>query len=192
VVVQEIFGVNAHIRKVTEHFASLGYVALSPAIFDRIERGVQLSYSGTDREKAMQLYQKLDARKATADVVATIRYGTQSGKAGVVGYCYGGLLAWLAASEDSGLSAAVGYYGGGITNNLDKAPKCPVQLHYGTLDGHVPIEPARAIPNRYPGVQVYEYPADHGFNCDERPSYNREAAALAGQRTEEFFAKYVG
>ena len=192
VVVQEIFGVNDHVKKVTEGFCEQGYAGVAPAIFDRIERNVTLGYGANDTARARALYQKVNVDAALADVAAAVQYSTQFGRVGVVGYCFGGLLAWLASCKVPNVSTAIGYYGGGITNNLALTPRAPTMLHFGSLDQHVPIEPALAIPRTHPSVTVYAYEADHGFNCDERPSFNRDASELAMQRTIAFLRKHIG
>jgi carboxymethylenebutenolidase len=192
VVVQEIFGVNDHIQEVTEQFCEFGYTGVAPAIFDRIERSVSLGYGADDFARAKALYQKVKVDPAVADVAAAVQYSTQFGRVGVVGYCFGGLLAWLASCKVPNVSAAVGYYGGGITDNLALVPRAPTMLHFGSLDQHVPIEPALAIPRSHPSITVYAYEADHGFNCDERPSFNKDASDLAMQRTVAFLRKHIG
>jgi carboxymethylenebutenolidase len=192
-VLQEIFGVNGHIKSVTNHFAEQGYVAIAPAFFDRQERGVELSYGEDDYAKAVKLYSGMSVEHALADTAATIEYATRYGRVGVVGYCFGGLIAWLAACKAEGLNAAVGYYGGGITDNLDLTPRVPTQLHFGASDAHIPVGPLSGIQKAHPQVEVFIYEgADHGFNCNERPSYNAAAAAAAGQRTLQFLRLHVG
>jgi carboxymethylenebutenolidase len=192
VVVQEIFGVNAHIRSVADHFALEGYLAVAPALFDRKERGVELGYEGADMQKAMTLIPKTpdDMQKAVADTAAAVAYGRDEYKTqvGVVGYCWGGSVAWLAAAELP-IAAAVGYYGGFIAKSLEYAPKVPIMLHFGRKDDHIPMEDIEKIEAAYPEIPVYLYDAGHGFNCSVRGSYDEPSAKLALERTLAFFAE---
>lgn len=198
VVIQEIFGVNSHIRGVVDGFAKDGYVTIAPALFDRIERGVELKYEGEDLQKAFGFYQKLDPKTAILDVAAAFQQVEAEGAgAGVVGYCFGGFMAWLSATrgKQAGFSpkCAVGYYGGGIGNVAGEQPNCPVMLHFGAEDTHIGMDQVDAVRKAHPEVQVFVYEgAGHGFNCDARSSYNPEAAALARRRTLEFFRQYIG
>lgn len=187
VVVQEIFGVNAHIRSVADGWAKDGFVAVAPALFDRIERGVELQYSGADMEKARSFIPKLDMEKSLTDVAAALDWVRHEAgkKCGVVGYCFGGSLAWLAATRLKA-DAAVGYYGGQIVRHVDERPECAVMLHFGKLDKHIPQTDVDRIEQEHPEVQVFRYEADHGFNCDARTSYNAESAKLARERSLEF------
>lgn len=197
VVVQEIFGVNAHIRSVVDGFATEGYVAVAPALFDRIEPGVELRYEGEDMQKAFGLYQKLNPETALLDVVAGFEQVKSEGAgAGVVGYCYGGLMAWLSATRGTALGmrpkCTVGYYAGGIGNVAKEQPSCPVLLHFGEKDTHIGPDQVQAVREAHPDVQVYLYEgAEHGFNCDARASYNPAAAALARQRTLDFLDQHI-
>lgn len=194
VVVQEIFGVNSHIRSVADGFAAKGYLAVAPALFDRIEPGVELGYEGEDMVRARELLGKLRFDLSLADTQAAIDYAAaESGtKVGVVGYCFGGSIAWLAASRLSGLAAAVGYYGGRIPDDVDELPRVPVLLHFGEFDDHIPLQGVEEVAKRHPEVAVQIYPAGHGFNCDQRASFDAPSAALAKQRTLEFFARELG
>jgi carboxymethylenebutenolidase len=195
VVVQEIFGVNAHIRRVADGFAADGYKAIAPAIFDRAEREVELGYEGTDRDKGMALRKSIPYDAMLADIAASVEALKDSGKAGIVGYCLGGTLAWLAAAKVSGLAAAVGYYGGAIAANLSDLPRCPVLLHFGEEDTGIPmadVEKIRAATD--PGsVRVFTYPnAGHAFNRDGNKAFHGESARLARERTIAFFREHVG
>lgn len=192
VVVQEIFGVNHHIRGVTDFFASQGYLAIAPAIFDRVRKGVDLGYGGADRQTAMGLMGKADSQKMMLDVAAAIPVAKEGGKVAVVGYCLGGSLAYLAASRLPDVSAAVCYYGGRILDAKDDTPKVPTILHFGEKDAHIPIARVKEFAAAHPDLPVYTYPADHGFNCDERDAYDAPSAALARTRTLEFLAKTIG
>jgi len=193
VVIQEIFGVNRHIRSVAEEFARDGFLAVAPALFDRIERGVELSYEGADAKKGIDLLQKLDINKSLEDVAAALEYTRQQTgkKSGVIGYCYGGLLAWLSATRLHP-DAAVGYYAGRIGNFANENPTAPVQLHFGKLDTHIPVEQVNKVAEAHPDVEINWYEnAGHGFNCDMRASYNAEASALARNRALAFLRNHL-
>ena len=192
VVVQEIFGVNPHIRRVADGFAAEGYVAIAPALFDRMKPGIELGYTPEDIGQAMTLLNGIDQKAALLDVQAAIKAAQEGGKVGVVGYCWGGTLAFAAAAELDGVSAAVGYYGGGIAKILDKSPKVPLMLHFGELDAHIPMSDIEAIKRALPAVPVYTYKADHGFNCDARGSYDKASAVAALEKTLAFFHQHVG
>lgn len=192
VVVQEIYGVNHHIRGVADFFASQGYLAIAPAIFDRVRKDVDLSYSGADRQTAMGLMGKTDSQKMMLDVAAAVPIANAGGKVAVVGYCLGGSLAYLAASRLPDVSAAVCYYGGRILDAKDDTPKVPTILHFGEKDAHIPIARVKEFAAAHRDLPVFLYPADHGFNCDERDSYDAPSAALARSRTLEFLAKTIG
>jgi carboxymethylenebutenolidase len=192
VVIQEIFGVNHHIRGVADFFASQGYLAIAPALFDRVQKGVDLGYGGSDRQTAMALMGKLDNQSTALDVAAAIQAAKQGGKVAVVGYCLGGSIAYVAASRLPDVSAAVCYYGGRILDAKDDYPKVPTILHFGEKDAHIPIARVKDFAAAHPELPVYTYPADHGFNCDERASYDAPAATLARTRTLEFLAKTIG
>lgn len=193
VVIQEIFGVNDHIREVADGYAEAGYVAIAPQIFDRVERDVALGYQEADMKRGIELsFQQLDHALVLQDLQAAVDAGGAHGRVGVVGYCFGGLLSWRAACELSGVSAAVAYYGGGIARETDRRPRCPVMMHFGEQDAHIPMADVDSIESAQPDVRVFVYPADHGFNCGHRASYDEESARLAKQRTLEFFAEHVG
>jgi carboxymethylenebutenolidase len=192
VVVQEIFGVNAHIRSVADGYAKDGFLAVAPALFDRIERNVELGYEGADSQKAMALYAKLNLEQSLQDVAAALDFvHIESGaKAGVIGYCYGGSLAWLAATRLHP-EAAVGYYGGQITNYTDERPSAPVMLHFGKLDKHIPAEVADRVHAANPAVEIYWYDAGHGFNCEPRRSFDAPSAKLARERSLSFLKSHL-
>ena len=192
VVIQEIFGVNSHIREVCDGYAAAGYRALAPALFDRVDAGIELGYEADDMTRGVELaFSKLEMPNTLADVQSAINHLAKHGKVGVVGYCYGGLLTWLSACNAENLSCASGYYGGGIINFNDQQPKVPLILHFGELDAHIPMTDVQAIDEAHPDVTVYTYDADHGFNCDHRASFNAPASELATQRTLDFFAKHL-
>lgn len=188
VVIQEIFGVNKHIRAVADGFGKDGFLVAAPALFDRFEKNVELAYEGDDLKKAFELYQKLDPAKAILDVAAALEYvKAQTGKkVGTIGYCYGGLMSWLSATRLA-TDASVGYYAGGIGNFAAETPKAPVMLHFGRLDTHIPAEQVEKVADAHPEVKIFWYEgAEHGFNCDMRSSYNAEAAKLARERSLAF------
>ncbi|WP_370204824.1 dienelactone hydrolase family protein [Pararhodobacter marinus] len=193
VVIQEIFGVNVHIRDMCDRFAAAGYAALAPAIFDRIERDFECGYEPDDIAMARAFIPRLDWNGVMLDTEAARAELAQYGKVGIVGYCLGGSVAFLAAAEMDGIAAASCYYGGKIKDFADKKPRCPVQLHYGALDKGIPPENYEAVHAARPDCEFYLYEeADHGFNCDRRASFHPEAAAMAQKRTEKLFAEYVG
>lgn len=188
VVLQEIFGVNHHIRAVVDKFAAAGYLAIAPALFDRVEKGVELGYGMEDRPRAMDLRGRTKIEDTLADVAAAIEAAKDGGKVGIVGYCWGGTLAYAAACRLPGVAAAVGYYGGGIAGIAAEKPRIPLMLHFGERDKHIPLTDVEKIRAAQPEVPVFVYAADHGFNCDERESYAAAAAQEAELRTMEFFA----
>lgn len=192
VVLQEIFGVNAHIRAVVDGYAAAGYAAIAPQIFDRVERDVELGYTAqADFDKGLKLaFQDLDLARTLDDIAAAAQAMQVHGKVGVVGYCFGGLLTWLAACEIDGVAAASAYYGGGIAKQLQRQPRCPVMMHFGERDAHIPLSEVEAIRQAHPAVQVFVYDADHGFNCADRASYDQPSAATALQRTLAHFEKH--
>jgi carboxymethylenebutenolidase len=192
VVVQEIFGVNAHIRSVADGYAKDGFLAIAPALFDRIQPGVELAYEGADMQTGRNLAQKLVADLALSDIAAAIEFacGSTAKKIGVIGYCYGGTMAWLAACRLHP-EAAVGYYAGRIGNYADETPSCPIMLHFGKQDTHIPAEEVEKMHAAHPEVEIYWYDAGHGFNCDARASYNSAAAAEARERSLDFLKKHL-
>lgn len=188
VVLQEIFGVNHHIRAVADKYAAAGYLTIAPALFDRVEKGVELGYDMADRPRAMELRGRTKIDETLADVAAAIEAAKAGGNVGVVGYCWGGALAYAASTRLPGVTAAVGYYGGGIVGMAAERPRTPLMLHFGDRDKHIPLSDVEKIRAAQPEVPVFVYAADHGFNCDERDSYDASAAAEAELRTMEFFA----
>ena len=195
VVIQEIFGVNSHIQAVTDRFAALGYLAIAPAMFERVTSGVNLGYQPDDMTAGMGLKAAatdLPAPGVMQDIQAAIDHAASQsgGKVGVIGFCWGGLLTWQSACTLNGISAAVPYYGGGMTaaTEIARQPKCPVMAHFGEKDGYIPLDGVHAFAAAHPGVTVHTYDADHGFNCDQRGSYNQAAADAARERTLAFFA----
>jgi carboxymethylenebutenolidase len=187
VVIQEIFGVNRHIRSVADKFAAEGFLAVAPAIFDRVEKNVELGYEGADMQKAMGFAQKLKIDDAVKDVDAALACAQKAtGKpVGVVGFCFGGTLAWLCATRLKP-AAVVGYYGGQIAKFAGENPHVPVLLHFGRQDTHIPEADVAKVQAAHPEVEVYWYDAGHGFNCDLRGSYNEAAAKTAFERSLAF------
>ena len=189
VVIQEIFGVNIHIREVVDGYAQEGYFAIAPQIFDRIEANIELGYTDEDMGQGIELaFQKLDHAKVLEDLQATINHSAQQGKVGVVGYCFGGLLTWLSACHLDSVAAASSYYGGGVAGQMALNAKCPVIMHFGELDAHIPMTDVEKVKNAQPEVPVFVYAADHGFNCNHRGSFDAPAAELAKSRTLAHFA----
>lgn len=195
VIAQEIFGVNEHIRRVTDDYAREGYWAIAPALFDRVQPGIELGYGPEDMQKGMDIRSKVNTDDAVIDVAAALAKAAKqvggSKRVAVVGYCWGGTLAWLAATRlEPG--AAVGYYGGQIAKYVSEDPECAVMLHFGKLDKHIPQSEIDKIQQRYPGMSVFTYDAGHGFNCDMRADYEPKSAKLAKDRTLEFLQKHLG
>ena len=198
VLVQEIFGINAHIRSVADGYAKDGFVVVAPALFDRIERGVELKYEGDDQKRAYSLYPKLNPETALLDVAAAYDHVRSSGKGiGVLGFCYGGFLSWLAATRGEDLkmqpSCCVGYYAGGIGSVATEEPSCPVMLHFGANDSHIGTDQIEAVRNAHPEVEIFVYEgAGHAFNRDVDPnSFAPEAAVLARSRSLAFLKTHI-
>ncbi|HXE16027.1 MAG TPA: dienelactone hydrolase family protein [Stellaceae bacterium] len=194
VVIQEIFGVNHHIKAVADGFAKEGYVAVAPALFDRSEKNVDLGYDQAGMTAGRGHIGKIPMDKIGEDTQAAIDYAKQFGKVGIVGYCLGGSVAFRAATQLNGIDAAVGYYGGQIASIADQKPKVPTMLHFGDQDQSIPPADVDKIKTARGGdSQIFVYQgAGHGFNCDERPSWNADAAKTALQRTLDFFKKHIG
>jgi len=192
VVVQEIFGVNPSIQAVADSYAKDGFVAIAPALFDRLEKGVLLGYGTEDMKKAFALYPQLDVDKALLDVGAAYAYAQGTGKGvGVIGFCYGGLMAWLSATRGENVkmqpACTVGYYAGGVGKVASEEPSCPVLLHFGAADDHIGKDQVDAVRTAHPEVEIYLYEgAGHAFANPDRPSYVAEAAKLARERSLAF------
>jgi len=192
VVIQEIFGVNAHIRSICDRLANAGYVAMAPAIFDRIEPDFQSGYSPEEVAVARKFVANPDWPAMLRDTQAAIDAVKDAGPVGIVGFCLGGSVAYAAATKLSGLSAAVGYYGGAVVRFADDKPTVPVQLHFGEKDTGIPLADVETIKAKRPEVEVFVYPgAQHGFGCDERTSYDKASSDLAWQRSLAFFGKHL-
>ncbi len=191
VICQEIFGVNVHIREVTDGFAGEGYLAIAPALFDRIETGVELAYTADDTARGRALRTALAWDRVMLDVGAAAAEVRAGAGVGVVGYCWGGSLAWLAACRLP-VAAAVGYYGGQIHEHRAETPNCPVLLHFGERDPIITKEHVAEIAALHPEAPIFTYDAGHGFNCTARADYDAEAAAVARWRTLDFLAQHLG
>jgi carboxymethylenebutenolidase len=192
VVIQEIFGVNHHIRAVCDRLASEGYVAIAPAIFDRLERNFQSGYSPDEVTVARKFVANPDWTAMLRDTQAAINAVKNVGPVGIIGFCLGGSIAYAAATKLSGLSAAIGYYGGAIVRFADDKPKAPTQLHFGEKDAGIPPSDVETIRAKRPDVDIYIYPgAQHGFHCDERASYDKASADIAWPRSLGFLAKHL-
>lgn len=193
VVVQEIFGVNQHMRNVCARFAREGYAVIAPALFDRTARGTELSYTPDDVARGRALRAEVREAGTLADIEAAAAALPQGAARGIVGYCWGGTVAWLGATRSTSFRAANGWYGGGVVASKDAVAGCPVQLHFGEKDASIPMADVAAIQAAQPGVEVFVYAgAQHGFGCDERGSYSRADAELAWGRTLDFFARHLG
>jgi carboxymethylenebutenolidase len=192
VVVQEIFGVNSHVRGVADGYANDGYLVVAPALFDRAERGFEIGYSQPEIDRGRAIMQNLSLDEALKDVDAAIKAVASAGKTGIVGYCWGGTVAWVAAAKLDGLACSAPYYGGGVLANKDLRPRCPVLLHFGESDHAIPIAEVRAWLAARPELTAHVYGAGHGFNCDQRGSFHAESAKLARERTVAFFRQHIG
>ena len=198
VVIQEIFGVNSHIRSVADGYAAQGYLAVAPAAFHRVKPGVELGYTDADMGEGFghkTAVEALPAPGVMQDIQAAIDYAakTSGGKVGIVGYCWGGLLTWRAACTLKGLSAAAPYYGGGMTTEAEIArhPQVPTLAHFAEEDKWIPLDSVEAFKKAHADVQVFTYAAHHGFNCDQRGSWDAPSAALARERSLAFFAQHL-
>ena len=189
VVLQELFGVNRHIRSVADGFAADGYRVVAPALFDRAERNVELGYGPDDLKRGQELRKKLSMEETMADIASAVSAVADAGKVGMVGYCWGGLLAFLAAGQTKDVSAAVAYYGGRIADNLDSTPKIPMMMHFGDQDRNIPLSDVEKIRATYPEITVHIYSANHGFNCDDRSAFDQASADLAKGRTRAFLSE---
>lgn len=193
VIIQEIFGVNSHIRSVCDRVAEMGYVAIAPALFDRFKRDFESGYSPDEISHCRSLLGNVDWDAFMRDVDAARIDIDGNGKTGIVGFCMGGSVSFLSACRLEGLSAAVCYYGGRIIDFADERPSCPTQMHFGEEDAAIPMSDVDSIRTRRPDCDIYTYPgAGHGFHCDERGSFHPEAAKLAWERTSAWLTDNVG
>jgi carboxymethylenebutenolidase len=192
VVIQEIFGVNHHIRSVADRYAALGYVAIAPQVFDRAEKNFEAGYDQKSMEAGRGMRGKISTEALLSDTQAAVDVGKQYGKVAVIGYCMGGSVAFLAATRLDGVACAVGYYGGQIAQSCDEKPRVPTMLHFGDQDQSIPMTDVEKIKKARPETPIFVYHAGHGFHCDERASFAPEAAQVAACRSQEFLAKHVG
>ena len=191
VVVQEIFGINGHMRRVSDHLAGFGYRVISPALFDRAERGVELEYTPDGVQRGLALRAAIDDAAVMRDIEASAA-ALSPRPTGIIGYCWGGSIAWWGATQSKSFKAAIGWYGGGIAASKDAQPGCPVQLHFGAEDKGIPLSDVNAIQQAHPGLPIYVYPgADHGFGCDDRASFHAQANEIAEHRSLAFFAEHL-
>jgi carboxymethylenebutenolidase len=189
-VLQEIFGVNSHMRAVADGFAAAGYLAIAPSLFDRVRRNVEMGYAPPDVEHGRGYVAQVSEEKLLLDMRACINVVRHAGAVGVVGYCWGGSLAYLAACELP-VAAAVAYYGTRTLQYLENKPRAPVMYHFGDRDKTIPPEAIEKIRAAHPQGEYFTYPADHGFNCDQRASFDAPSARLAHERTLAFFARHL-
>ena len=192
VVVQEIFGVNSHVRGVCEGYAADGYLVVAPALFDRVSPRVDLGYTQDDIERGRALKAKAALEPALRDVDAARMAVAPAGKVGVIGYCWGGYVTWMSAARLAGVACAVPYYGGGMLEAVSERPRCPVLAHFGEKDAMIPADGVRKFAAAHPDVEVHLYPANHGFNCEQRASYDAPSAKLARERTHAFQHNHLG
>ena len=191
VLIQEIFGVNNHIKTVAEKFSSNGYLVGAPSLFDRVQPDIQLGYSIEDIRRGRELKDNLGNESPLMDITATLNIVRSAGHVAVVGYCWGGTLAWLSACQVDGFNAAISYYGGGIGKLLSIQPKCPSIFHFGEQDHAIPAEEINSLRQAHPECPIYLYPAGHGFNCEQRDSFNSTSSAIAFERTIQHLDKYI-
>ena len=192
VIAPEIFGVNSHIRAVTDGYAADGYLAIAPALFDRAQRGYDTGYSPDEIQAGVAVMQKVSLDDALRDVETCVAHVASAGKVGIVGYCWGGTVAWVAAAKVSGLACSIPYYGGGIYGQIASKARCPVLFQFADQDKSPTLAQAREAAAAHPQAIAHFYAAGHGFNCDHRGSYDAPSAALARQRALEFLALHVG
>ncbi len=192
VVIQEIFGVNGHMRRVADGFAADGYLAIAPALYDRDRPGIELGYDEDDVTEGREIRARVGNDDPLKDIAAAAAAERSAGKVGIVGYCWGGTLTWLSATQLDGFAAASSYYGGGIGGLAAEQPRCPVIFHFGEQDHAIPMEEVDKVRTHHPALPIHVYPAGHGFNCDERGSYEPKSAEIARERTLAFFNQHLG
>lgn len=195
VVIQEIFGVNSHIREVADRYAAAGYLAVAPAVFDRVQPGVNLGYSPEDMQAGIGIVSggQLDFTKVIADARAAGKYAAKAGKVGITGYCFGGLVTAASSIQSADVFAAgSSYYGGNTITLIGQKPGIPLQAHYGELDHYIPMTDVQKIKDAWSDAEVYVYAADHGFNCDQRATFHAQSAAIAQARSFRFFDQHIG
>lgn len=191
VLIMEIFGVTAHIRDLCHEFAAQGYEVLAPALYDRVQPNFQAGYTPDDIQAGIQMRAKIAQESVVSDVQACIDFLANRGKVGILGFCYGGTVSFLAACRCRNLSAASGYYGSGIKDLQTETPRCPTILHFGDRDHGIPLDVVEGIQAAQPAVNCYIYPADHGFVSDRPSNHDDAATALAHKRTLRLFEQYL-
>jgi carboxymethylenebutenolidase len=191
-VIQEIFGVNQHIRAVADSYAAEGFAVMAPCLYDRAERGFEVGYVPDDIARGRDVRALVPWDDAVKDMAATVDALKQYGKVGSVGYCWGGSLSWLAATRIDAVAGSVCYYGGQIAMYNDEQAQNPVLMHFGEHDHGIPMEDVDKIKAAHPDATVHIYPAGHGFNCDERGDFDADSAKTAWERSLAFFAEHVG
>ena len=193
VVIQEVWGLNTFIRGVVDRFARHGYLAVAPAMFDRLDYGYESDNYGPDQFVIIGgMMKRFDHATAIPDVEAAVKTAAEGGKVGITGYCFGGSVTWRAAHHGLGLSAASGYYGGGIPNYIGMAPKIPLEMHYADQDKGIPLDQVEELKAKYPDVGIYVYAGDHGFCNSERPAnFNQASCTAASARTLDFFNTHL-
>ena len=194
VVIQEVWGLNNWMRSVVDRWAKHGYLAVAPAMFDRIDYGYESNNYGPDQFVIIgEMMKKFEMATAMLDVEVAIKAAAEGGKVGITGYCFGGRVSWIAAHHGLGLSAGSGYYGGGVQNYIDLAPKIPLEMHYGDKDKGIPLEQVEQLKARHPNVDIYVYPGDHGFcNSDRSSNFDEASCTKASARSLAFFHKHLG
>ena len=188
IILQEIFGVNDHIKDVAESYAAQGWYVLAPALFDRSAEGVSLAYNKDGVAAGREHKTAVDSH-AEGDIAACLAYCNADGPRVVIGYCWGGSLAWRMACRHDGPDIAIAYYGGEIPALINETPRCPVQAHFGEKDASIPMDGVHRFRDAHPEVETFIYDADHGFNCDHRPQYDEAASTLARQRVEQIITR---
>ena len=191
VIIQEVFGVNDHVRGVCDAYAADGYSVVAPALFDRAERNVELGYDQDQLARGREIRGALGWDEPLLDVAAALAHVRSLGKVATIGYCWGGSVAWLSATRLD-VDAAVGYYGGQIIDFVEETPRCPVLLHFGETDAFIPMQNVELIRAKHAEIPLYTYPAGHGFNCESRADYDQKSANLARERTLAFIREHAG
>lgn len=194
VLIQEVWGLNNWVRSVADRWARHGYLTIAPSMFDRMQPGFESENYAPDHFAIVgELMKSFSMDKALLDIEAAIRAASEGGKVGITGYCFGGRLSWVAAARAAGLSAASGYYGGGVPNYIDLTPRVPIEMHFGDKDQGIPLEQVEQLKARHPEADIYVYNGDHGFCNSDRPEKFDEASCTkASARSLEFFHKHLG
>ncbi|GGA64122.1 carboxymethylenebutenolidase [Pseudoclavibacter endophyticus] len=185
----EVWGLNTWVRSVTDRWAEHGYLAISPAMFDRVEYG----YESEDYSRMpLDFFASYSQETALLDMAAAVEAASEGGRVGVTGYCFGGANSWRAAAQVDGVAAASGYYGGGVPNYIGLTPRVPTEMHFGSRDQGIPMEQVEELAQAHPDVDIYTYDADHGFCNSDAPRFDRDACEAASARSLAFFRTHVG